>query len=145
MWSDNETTDDLLGFQVHADLVRSVVTDPKMLPVTIGVFGDWGGGKTSIMKMLERDLDPEHWAEGSPERLNYERKAGCSKRFSGLNGGFNGGRRQLSSKIVDGERVYNDELTASSWALNSAVECHPHTVEVIGSNPIAPTIKFVAA
>src|SRR6185312_6038784 len=24
-------------------------------------------------------------------------------------------------------------------ALNSAVECHPHTVEVIGSNPIAPT------
>jgi hypothetical protein len=24
-------------------------------------------------------------------------------------------------------------------ALNSAVECHLHTVEVIGSNPIAPT------
>ena len=27
----------------------------------------------------------------------------------------------------------------SGWALNSAVECHLHTVEVIGSNPIAPT------
>ena len=27
----------------------------------------------------------------------------------------------------------------SPWALNSAVECHLHTVEVIGSNPIAPT------
>src|SRR5882762_6240280 len=27
-----------------------------------------------------------------------------------------------------------------AWALNSAVECHLHTVEVIGSNPIAPTI-----
>src|SRR6516165_904447 len=27
-------------------------------------------------------------------------------------------------------------------ALNSAVECHLHTVEVIGSNPIAPTIFF---
>jgi hypothetical protein len=26
-------------------------------------------------------------------------------------------------------------------ALNSAVECHLHTVEVIGSNPIAPTIE----
>ena len=26
-----------------------------------------------------------------------------------------------------------------TWALNSAVECHLHTVEVIGSNPIAPT------
>src|ERR1700733_11099267 len=28
----------------------------------------------------------------------------------------------------------------SGRALNSAVECHLHTVEVIGSNPIAPTI-----
>ena len=37
--------------------------------------------------------------------------------------------------------MYNDELTAAQWALNSAVECHPHTVEVIGSNPIAPTIS----
>ncbi len=27
------------------------------------------------------------------------------------------------------------------WALNSAVECHPHTVEVVGSNPTAPTIS----
>src|ERR1039458_809205 len=26
------------------------------------------------------------------------------------------------------------------WALNSAVECHLHTVEVTGSNPVAPTI-----
>jgi hypothetical protein len=25
-------------------------------------------------------------------------------------------------------------------ALNSAVECHLHTVEVVGSNPTAPTI-----
>src|SRR5208282_6573222 len=25
------------------------------------------------------------------------------------------------------------------WALNSAVECHLHTVEVAGSNPAAPT------
>jgi len=31
-----------------------------------------------------------------------------------------------------------------SWALNSAVECHLHTVEVIGSNPIAPTINQLA-
>src|SRR5205807_2147244 len=30
------------------------------------------------------------------------------------------------------------------WALNSAVECHLHTVEVIGSNPIAPTIASFA-
>src|SRR6185436_19667738 len=31
------------------------------------------------------------------------------------------------------------ETTLTLRALNSAVECHLHTVEVIGSNPIAPT------
>lgn len=56
MWSDNETDIDLLGFQVHSDLVRSVVTDQSLLPVTVGIFGDWGSGKSSVMKMLERDL-----------------------------------------------------------------------------------------
>ena len=59
MWADNETYEDLLGFQVHADLIRSVVLNPKLLPVTIGVFGDWGSGKSSIMEMLKRDLEPE--------------------------------------------------------------------------------------
>ena len=31
-------------------------------------------------------------------------------------------------------------LNTKDWALNSAVECHLHTVEVRGSNPLAPTI-----
>jgi hypothetical protein len=72
MWPDNETTSDLIGFQVHADLIRNVVVNPKMLPTTIGVFGDWGGGKTSIMKMLERDLDPTSWKVGSSEQKQCE-------------------------------------------------------------------------
>lgn len=59
MWSDNETTTDLIGFKVHADLIRSVVTDPNLLPVVLGVFGDWGGGKSSIMKMLAQDLNTD--------------------------------------------------------------------------------------
>jgi len=59
IWQDNETEIDLLGFDVHADLIRSVITDPTVLPVTVGVFGDWGGGKSSIMKMLQRELSNE--------------------------------------------------------------------------------------
>jgi predicted KAP-like P-loop ATPase len=59
IWQDNETEIDLLGFDVHADLIRSVITDPAVLPVTVGVFGDWGGGKSSIMKMLQKELSNE--------------------------------------------------------------------------------------
>lgn len=72
MWADNETAEDLIGFQVHADLVREVLSSPEMLPITIGVFGDWGGGKTSIMKMLERDLNSENYPAESAERSHYE-------------------------------------------------------------------------
>ena len=35
-----------------------------------------------------------------------------------------------------------DDFAAKQWALNSAVECHPHTVEVVGSNPTAPTTRL---
>jgi len=59
MWSDNETDKDLLGFSIHASLLRSIITNPEMLPVTVGLFGDWGGGKSSILKMLQSDLDEE--------------------------------------------------------------------------------------
>ncbi len=75
MWPDNDTTDDLIGFQVHADLIRAVVLNPKMLPVTVGVFGDWGGGKTSIMRMLERSLSPESWEPGTPAAAESEKTA----------------------------------------------------------------------
>lgn len=72
MWADNETSDDLIGFQVHADLIRNVVSDDRMLPVTIGLFGDWGGGKTSIMKMLQRDLAPDQWSDQDVEQTLYQ-------------------------------------------------------------------------
>src|ERR1700683_211498 len=51
-----------------------------------------------------------------------------------------GSQRPFRGREVVRELVYNDELAATQWALNSAVECHPHTVEVVGSNPTAPTI-----
>lgn len=62
MWTDNETNIDLIGFKVHADLIQNVVTDEKVLPTVLGVFGDWGGGKSSIMQMLQEELktDPRY-------------------------------------------------------------------------------------
>ena len=56
MWSDKETSEDLLGYTVHANLLKKVVTNKKNLPITVGLYGDWGSGKSSILKILEEDL-----------------------------------------------------------------------------------------
>lgn len=56
MWSDNETTQDLLGYQVHADLLKKIILNDAMLPISIGVFGNWGSGKSSLMLLLQQSL-----------------------------------------------------------------------------------------
>jgi len=53
MWADNETTKDLLNYDVHCNLLKEYLLDVNILPLTVGVFGDWGSGKSSIMRMLE--------------------------------------------------------------------------------------------
>jgi ATPase subunit of ABC transporter with duplicated ATPase domains len=57
MWPDNVTEVDFLGFDVHADLIKELLEDDSMLPITIGLFGDWGSGKSSILEILKTKLE----------------------------------------------------------------------------------------
>ena len=70
MWTDNETKDDLLGYQVHADLLLDVVLDATMLPITIGVSGDWGSGKSSLMLLMQESI--EKWKVEMDEKNKVE-------------------------------------------------------------------------
>lgn len=56
MWSDRETTEDCLGYAAYVDTLKAVALASDIAPVTIGVFGDWGSGKTSLMRMLQHAL-----------------------------------------------------------------------------------------
>lgn len=124
MWPDNETTEDLLGFKVHADLLRSIVTNPDMLPITVGVFGDWGGGKTSIMKMLQRDLNSDNYSDEA-EKEKYEHVA-CLYFNGWLFEGYEDAKAAIINTVLlqlaehkrFGPRVrnkINDLLTSIDW------------------------------
>ena len=42
MWPDNETDVDLLGFDILADGLVVALTEPRLLPLTVGVLGGTG-------------------------------------------------------------------------------------------------------
>lgn len=56
MWADNETRIDLLGFAFLVDELLLILRDQRLLPVTVGVAGDWGSGKSSLIGMAEEVL-----------------------------------------------------------------------------------------
>ena len=41
---------------MHTDLLINVINDESVLPITIGVFGDWGSGKSSILQIVKEEF-----------------------------------------------------------------------------------------
>ena len=60
---------DLLGFNAYRDAVLDWIRDPSTrTPLTIGLFGKWGSGKTSLMAFIQRELDAERAAVEEGQR-----------------------------------------------------------------------------
>ncbi len=57
MWSDNEAQVDLLRFGYLAGAIKRLVAQRTLLPTTIGVFGDWGSGKSTVLKMAQTQIE----------------------------------------------------------------------------------------
>jgi len=56
MWPDNETDRDFLNFTGVADTVAEIIVQAKGRPISIGVSGVWGVGKSSMIKLVRRSL-----------------------------------------------------------------------------------------
>ncbi len=57
MWSDRETDQDCLGFASYVEVLARCCTHESLSPLTLGIFGLWGSGKTSLMKMLKKRIE----------------------------------------------------------------------------------------
>lgn len=68
MWSDRETVDDCLGFSSYVESLADVCLEPEIAPLTVGIFGSWGSGKTSLMQMLRVHLDARTTNEGGTSK-----------------------------------------------------------------------------
>lgn len=59
MWRDCETELDFLDFNYLIKILEDTVNDEKLLPSSIGVYGDWGSGKSSLMYMCKNLLSKQ--------------------------------------------------------------------------------------
>ncbi|GAA4077189.1 hypothetical protein [Actinomadura miaoliensis] len=48
---------DLLGFDFLVDELVVALTEPRLLPLTVGLLGDCGAGKSSLLKITQRELE----------------------------------------------------------------------------------------
>lgn len=56
MWRDSETEIDYLDYGYIVDIMIDTINDEKLLPSCIGLYGDWGSGKSSLMHMCMKKL-----------------------------------------------------------------------------------------
>ncbi|WP_422484609.1 Qat anti-phage system ATPase QatA [Gudongella sp. DL1XJH-153] len=54
--SDNETKVDMLNNRAIAKTVVELINESREKPISIGVHGDWGAGKSSILEMVEDEF-----------------------------------------------------------------------------------------
>ncbi|MEA5054005.1 MAG: P-loop NTPase fold protein [Propionicimonas sp.] len=64
MWTDNETDRDFLNFEGVADTIAEVIVSAGGRPVSIGVSGAWGVGKSSMIKLTKTSLAKHQPAQG---------------------------------------------------------------------------------
>ena len=59
MWSDKESKIDFLNFNETAQSIKDLITEKDLMPISVGVFGDWGAGKSTILELTKKSLDTE--------------------------------------------------------------------------------------
>jgi formylglycine-generating enzyme required for sulfatase activity len=72
------TTTDGFGYDKYATTILRLITGPDFpSPFTFGIFGEWGSGKTSLMRMIEERLRTEYFSRFVPVWFNpwrYEKE-----------------------------------------------------------------------
>ena len=70
MWHDNETTVDYVNFRLVAKACAELIRDTGGEPISIGISGGWGAGKSSLVRMVASELEGVEKTTGS-EKPKY--------------------------------------------------------------------------
>lgn len=69
----NKPEEDLFNFKHYAEKVQKLIqlNSSNTEPITIGIYGKWGEGKTSFLNLIENKIDHFEKREGDKEYLKF--------------------------------------------------------------------------
>lgn len=56
MWLDNASEIDILFYSPYAATVASTMCEKENTPLTVGLFGKWGAGKSTLVNLIKQEL-----------------------------------------------------------------------------------------
>lgn len=110
MWADNETTRDFLNFSGVADTVAEIIVQARGRPISIGVSGAWGVGKSSMIKLTQTSLANREGRENEKDFVFVEFNAWLYQ-------GYDDARAALMDVIAD---KLEDEAERRETAIDKA-------------------------
>lgn len=111
MWPDKETEIDYLNFGYMVDMVVDIATNRKLSPSTIGLYGDWGSGKSSLMKLAQKKIEEKNSKKGKEKDAV---KTLCIEFNGWLFEGYEDTKTSLCGAILDAladEERFSKEVT----------------------------------
>lgn len=94
MWPDNETERDFLNFSGVADTVAEIIVQALGRPISIGVSGAWGIGKSSMIKLTRSAIASREKKDGASKYVFVEFNAWLYQ-------GYDDARAALMDVIAD--------------------------------------------
>lgn len=99
MWPDKETNIDYLNFGYIVDLIVEIAMNRKLTPSTIGLYGDWGSGKSSLMKLAQDKI--EELSKAKKKKEDETPKTLCIEFNGWLFEGYEDTKTSLCGTILD--------------------------------------------
>lgn len=118
MWSDKETNIDYLNFGFLVDLIVEIAMNRELSPSTIGLYGDWGSGKTSLMKLAQEKIEELSKAKKRKDNKDIPRIL-CIEFNGWLFEGYEDTKTSLCGTILD---TLDDEQRFGPEVANKAKE-----------------------
>ena len=99
MWPDKETNIDYLNFGYLVDLIVEITMNRALTPSTIGLYGDWGSGKSSLMKLAQDRI--EELSKSKKKKDDDTPKTLCIEFNGWLFEGYEDTKTSLCGTILD--------------------------------------------